>query len=40
MKAAMKATGAPTKNAAVEAALLKVVQLKKQQGIRALRRNV
>jgi Arc/MetJ family transcription regulator len=33
MKAAMKATGAKTKKAAVEAALRKVVQLKKQQGI-------
>lgn len=33
MKQAMKATGATTKKAAVEAALRKVVQLKKQQGI-------
>ncbi len=31
MKAAMKATGATTKKAAVEAALRKVVQLKKQE---------
>lgn len=33
MKAAMKATGAKTKKATIEAALRKVVQLKKQQGI-------
>jgi Arc/MetJ family transcription regulator len=33
MKAAMKATGAATKKAAVEAALHKVVQLKKQERI-------
>ncbi|UWZ83882.1 type II toxin-antitoxin system VapB family antitoxin [Occallatibacter riparius] len=33
MKAAMKATGATTKKAAVEAALRKVVQLKKQERI-------
>jgi Arc/MetJ family transcription regulator len=33
IKAAMKATGASTKKAAVEAALLKVVQLKKQERI-------
>jgi len=33
MKAAMKATGAKTKKAAVEAALRKVVQLKKQERI-------
>jgi Arc/MetJ family transcription regulator len=34
MKQAMKATGATTKKAAVEAALRKVVQLKKQERIR------
>jgi Arc/MetJ family transcription regulator len=33
MKQAMKATGATTKKAAVEAALRKVVQLKAQEGI-------
>jgi Arc/MetJ family transcription regulator len=33
MKQAMKATGARTKKAAVEAALRKVVQLKKQERI-------
>jgi Arc/MetJ family transcription regulator len=33
MKAAMKATGAKTKRAAVEAALRKVIQLKKQERI-------
>jgi Arc/MetJ family transcription regulator len=33
MKAAMKATGAKTKKAAVDAALRKVVQLKKQERI-------
>jgi Arc/MetJ family transcription regulator len=40
MKQAMKATGAETKKAAVEAALRKVVQLKKQEGIRKLRGKV
>ncbi|MGA7858304.1 MAG: type II toxin-antitoxin system VapB family antitoxin [Terracidiphilus sp.] len=40
MKQAMKATGASTKKAAVEAALLKVVLLKKQEGIRKLRGKV
>jgi Arc/MetJ family transcription regulator len=34
MKQAMKATGATTKRAVVEAALLKVVQLNKQEGIK------
>jgi Arc/MetJ family transcription regulator len=34
MKQAMKATGATTKKAAVEVALRKVVQLKKQEGIK------
>lgn len=33
MNAAMKATGATTKKAAVEAALRQVVQLEKQQGV-------
>jgi Arc/MetJ family transcription regulator len=33
MRQAMKATGATTKRAVVEAALRKVVQLKKQEGI-------
>jgi len=36
MKQAMKATGATTKKAAVEAALRQVVQLKKQAKIRDL----
>jgi Arc/MetJ family transcription regulator len=36
MKQAMKATGAKTKKAAVEAALRQAVQLKKQEGIRKL----
>jgi Arc/MetJ family transcription regulator len=36
MKQAMKATGARTKRAAVEASLRQTVQLKKQQGIRKL----
>lgn len=40
MKQAMKATGAATKKAAVEAALRKVVQLKKQEGIKKLRGKV
>ncbi len=40
MKQAMKATGATTKKAAVEAALLRVVQLKKQEGIKKLRGKV
>lgn len=40
MKQAMKATGATTKKAAVEAALRKVVQLKKQEGIKRLRGKV
>jgi Arc/MetJ family transcription regulator len=34
MKQAMKATGAPTKKAAVEACLRQTVQLKKQAGIK------
>jgi Arc/MetJ family transcription regulator len=34
MRQAMAATGATTKKAAVEAALRKVVQLKKQEGIK------
>jgi Arc/MetJ family transcription regulator len=37
MKAAMKATGAPTKKAAVEAALRKVVQLNAQSALLKLR---
>ncbi|MGP8253436.1 MAG: type II toxin-antitoxin system VapB family antitoxin [Terracidiphilus sp.] len=40
MKQAMKATGATTKKGAVEAALLRVVQLKKQEGIKKLRGKV
>jgi Arc/MetJ family transcription regulator len=40
MKQAMKATGATTKKAAVETALRKVVQLKKQEGIKKLRGKV
>jgi Arc/MetJ family transcription regulator len=40
MEQAMKATGATTKKAAVEAALRKVVQLKKQEGIKRLRGKV
>ncbi len=40
MKQAMKATGLTTKKAAVEAALRKVVQLKKQEGIKKLRGKV
>jgi Arc/MetJ family transcription regulator len=40
MRQAMKATGATTKKAAVEAALRKVVQLKKQEGIKKLRGKV
>lgn len=36
MKQAMKATGATTKKAAVETALLRVVQLKKQAKMREL----
>jgi Arc/MetJ family transcription regulator len=36
MKQAMKATGTKTKKAAVEACLTRVVQLKKQEGIRKL----
>lgn len=40
MRQAMKATGAKTKRAAVEAALCKVVQLKKQEGIKKLRGKV
>ena len=36
MKQAMKATGATTKKAAVDAALRKVVKLKKQEGVRKL----
>ncbi len=40
MKQAMKATGASTKKAAVEAALRKVVQLKSQEGIKKLRGKV
>jgi Arc/MetJ family transcription regulator len=40
MRQAMKATGASTKKAAVEAALLKVVELKKQEGIKKLRGKV
>jgi Arc/MetJ family transcription regulator len=40
MKQAMKATGTTTKKAAVEAALSKVVQLKRQEGIRKLRGRV
>ncbi|MGB7548051.1 MAG: type II toxin-antitoxin system VapB family antitoxin [Terracidiphilus sp.] len=40
MRQAMKATGASTKKAAVEAALRKVVQLKKQEGIKKLRGKV
>ncbi|HEX4758890.1 MAG TPA: type II toxin-antitoxin system VapB family antitoxin [Terracidiphilus sp.] len=40
MKQAMKATGAATKKAAVETALRKVVQLKKQEGIKKLRGKV
>jgi Arc/MetJ family transcription regulator len=40
MKQAMKATGATTKKAAVEAALRKVVQLKRQEGIKRLRGKV
>jgi Arc/MetJ family transcription regulator len=36
----MKATGAATKKAAVEAALRKVVRLKKQEGIKKLRGKV
>jgi Arc/MetJ family transcription regulator len=40
MKQAMKATGAPTKKAAVEAALRQAVQLKMQEGIRKLRGKV
>jgi Arc/MetJ family transcription regulator len=40
MRQAMKATGATTKKAAVEAALHKVVQLKKQEGIKKLRGKV
>jgi Arc/MetJ family transcription regulator len=40
MRQAMKATGAATKKAAVEAALRKVVRLKKQEGIKKLRGKV
>jgi Arc/MetJ family transcription regulator len=40
MKQAMKATGASTKKGAVEAALLTVVKLKKQEGIKKLRGKV
>jgi Arc/MetJ family transcription regulator len=40
MRQAMKAIGASTKKAAVEAALRKVVQLKKQEGIKKLRGKV
>ena len=40
MRQAMRATGAPTKKAAVEAALRKVVELKKQEGIKKLRGKV
>ncbi len=40
MKQAMKATGASTKKAAVDAALRKVVQLKSQEGIKKLRGKV
>jgi Arc/MetJ family transcription regulator len=40
MKQAMKATGATTKKGAVEAALLRVVQLKKQEGFKKLRGKV
>jgi len=40
MRQAMKATGAKTKKAAVEAALLLSVRLKKQEGIRKLRGKV
>jgi Arc/MetJ family transcription regulator len=40
MRQAMKATGAKTKKAAVEAALRLSVQLKKQEGIRKLRGKV
>jgi Arc/MetJ family transcription regulator len=40
MRQAMKATGATTKKAAVEAALRKVVQLKRQEGIKKLRGKV
>ncbi len=40
MKQAMKATGASTKKAAVEAALRKVVQLKRQEGIKKFRGKV
>jgi Arc/MetJ family transcription regulator len=40
MREAMRATGTETKKAAVEASLRKVVQLKKQEGIRKLRGKV
>ena len=40
MKKAMKATGATTKRATVEAALRKVVELKAQEGFRRLRGKV
>jgi Arc/MetJ family transcription regulator len=40
MRQAMRATGAPTKKAAVEVALRKVVELKKQEGIKKLRGKV
>jgi len=40
MRQAMKATGSTTKKAAVAAALQKVVQLKKQEGIKKLRGKV
>lgn len=40
MRQAMKATGATTKKAAVEAALRQAVQLKRQEGLRKLRGKV
>ena len=40
MRQAMKATGATTKKGVVEEALRKVVQLKKQEGIKKLRGNI